>query len=281
MNGGANPFAHDEDFVPVAEFDSRAEVEEYALVVLAMGFPCLILEAPAGAGRGYEILAARAQADAVGEEFAAYAAERREPPAEKLELPVFNPDLGLALLWVVTLFVVFGFQMQYPWVTGRFSNSSLDLFDGGEWWRPFTAMFLHADDAHLLGNVVFGLIFFLPVTWSVGPRTGWLLILISGTLANMLTAWLRYPTLNTSLGASTATFAALGILVGFSALVSWRMRSYRRLGGLIVPFGAGIFLLGWLGSGAPPTDVLGHLAAFAVGCLSGVIAGVFRVAKAA
>ena len=281
MNGGTPSPLWDEDFFPVADFDSRAEAEEYALVVLAMGLPCLILESASGFESRFEIQAPQLHAGAIREEFAAYASEGWDGTPEKLDLPVFDPSLGIALLWAAILFAVFRFQSQYPWVSERFRSSTLDLFDRGEWWRPFTAMFLHADFPHLLGNVVFGLVFFLPVAWSVGPWIGWFLILFSGTLANILTAWLRYPASSFSLGASTATFAALGILVGFGALVVVRTRSYRKLGGIIVPFGAGIFLLGWLGSGAPPTDVLGHLFAFLTGSVAGLVAAAFRLSERA
>ena len=231
MNNRPGKFTQDDDFVPQAEFDSRAEAEEYALVILAMGLPCLIRESDSSGSSRLEILAGPAHSGAIRREFAAYASEQGDRSGEHIELPVFPPSVGLALLWAAAVFLIFHFQVRHDWVTDRFHCSSLDLFDRGEWWRPFTAMFLHADFSHLLGNVVFGLIFFVLVAYSVGPWFGWLLILISGALANTATAWLRYPAPRASLGASTATFAALGILVGFGAFVAWRTRSYRKLGG--------------------------------------------------
>src|SRR3546814_10930883 len=42
--------------------------------------------------------------------------------------------------------------------------------DGEHWLRLFTALFLHADWAHLLGNLVFLLIFGLPAERVMGDR---------------------------------------------------------------------------------------------------------------
>ncbi len=96
------------------------------------------------------------------------------------------------------------------------------MIDGGEWWRPFTSLFLHADFNHLLGNVCFGVIFCVLVAHSVGPVLGWVLILASGVMGNILTAGWYYPERFQSVGASTATFGALGILVGLGAWMAWR-----------------------------------------------------------
>lgn len=262
----------DVHLISVGRFDSRSETDEHALVVLAMGLECAIIESPSGEP-GYEVLAERGQADAIRDEFAAYAREKEEPVREKPDFPVFRPALELAILWVTLVFIAFDLQDRYPGVTERFSNFNLAVFDQGQWWRPFTALFLHGDAAHLLGNVLYGLVLFPLVAHSLGPRTGWLLILASGFLGNLASGWVHYPDPSRSLGASTSTFGAIGILAGFSTLVAWRSRSYRRLGGVIVPVGAGIVLLGWLGAGDAPTDVLGHLLGFLSGCVFGAMRG--------
>jgi len=182
--------------------------------------------------------------------------------------PIHRPSpvgTGIALLWVVALLVTYHFQCQDPGVTDRFSNSSLALFDHGQWWRPVTALFLHANLDHLFGNIGYSLVFFLLVCHSLGRRTGWLLILASGTIGNILTSWMRYPSDYSSLGASTATFGALGILVGLATFAAWKSRSGRRPGRLIVPGRRGNNPTGLAGRGEIPTDVLGHLLGFLTG----------------
>ncbi len=254
---------------PVGTFESLSEAREHALVILAMGRDCWIQPAPDD--WGFQIMAESGYAQAIRREFAEYASER-ETAARSVETPRFATGLEIALLWVVSLFWIHYLQTQDPAFTQRFCNSSTGLFEHGEWWRPFTSLFLHADLSHLLGNVVFGLVFCLLVAFSVGPWTAWLLILGSGAAGNVFTAWFHHPGDFQSLGASTATFGALGILVGYGALIAWRTRSYRRLRGLIVPLGGGAFLLGWLGQGGPQTDVLGHIFGFLAGVMAGLAA---------
>src|SRR3546814_12398416 len=58
--------------------------------------------------------------------------------------------------------------------------------DGEHWLRLLTALFLHADWAHLLGNLVFLLIFGLPAERVMGPWRFLLLFLFGGCLANFV-----------------------------------------------------------------------------------------------
>lgn len=257
-----------ENLIPVGDFDSLAEAEEYALVVLAMGLACWIVESH-GDSQSTEILADRCQADSIREEFAAYASEQIEPKVASPDSPVFGDGVELVCVWVLALIVTFHFQSQEPAMADWFTNSSLGLIDQGQWWRPFTALFLHADFGHLLGNAVLGAGLFLLVASSVGPWTGGALILASGTLGNVLSAWTHYPAPFQSMGSSTAVFGALGILVGLGNFRAWNSPARHKAGGVMIPLGAGIILLGWFGAGAPPTDVLSHLLGFVVGGILG------------
>ena len=90
--------------------------------------------------------------------------------------------MELALLWVLSLVGVFLVQIKDPAIVDRFSNSSIGLFFENEWWRPFTALFLHADFPHLAGNVMIGGVFCVLVAQSFGQLRGWLLILASGVM---------------------------------------------------------------------------------------------------
>ena len=264
-----------ENLISVGNFDSLAEAEEYSLVAMAMGMTCWIIEPQSNPQRP-EILADRLHADAISHEFAAYASEQAEPDITPSDSPTFRGGVELACLWVFALMVTFHFQGQDPGMTERFTNSSLGLIDQGQWWRPFTALFLHADVGHLLGNIVLGVTLFLLVTSSVGPWLGGALILTSGTIGNALSAVIHHPANFRSLGASTAVFGALGILVGLEVIRAWRSRTYNKVGGAMIPLGAGIILLGWLGSGDPPSDVLSHCLGFLVGGVLGWTRGQFR-----
>jgi rhomboid protease GluP len=257
--------------VPVGEWSSLAEAHEHSLVVLAMTLECWVLN---GGGR-YAIHADPSQVPVIRREFELYAAEQSER-RERVEPPVFPAGIELALAWAFTLLAVFLWQGRDFLLAGRFCNSSRALVEGGEWWRPFTSLFLHADPGHLLGNIFIGGIFCVMVAQSIGAWRGWALILAAGTLGNALNAWLRFPAEFLSLGASTATFGAVGILVGTASVSAWRSRSYRELRPVLVPVVIGLILLGWYGTGGETTvdgesntDVAGHFAGWASGVLLG------------
>jgi rhomboid protease GluP len=259
--------------VPVGEWPSLSEAREHSLVVLAMNLECWIFQ---GEDR-YAIHADPAELPRIRREFELYRAEQAER-REKVDPPVFPAGMELAAGWAVALLAVFLWQGRDLQLAERFCNSSTALA-AGEWWRPFTSLFLHADAGHLLGNVFLGGIFCVMVAHSVGAWRGWALILAAGTLGNALNAALRLPAEFLSLGASTATFGAVGVLVGTASVRAWRSRSYRELRPVLVPLVIGLVLLGWYGTGGETaaagesnTDVAGHFAGWASGTLLGAAA---------
>jgi membrane associated rhomboid family serine protease len=145
-------------------------------------------------------------------------------------------------------------------------SASADLIMHGAWWRAVTALTLHADLFHLLGNVVASLVFMTAVGRWLGGGLGALLILVSATAANLLTA-VRHHTNHDSVGASTATFAALGLVAGLQ--VARRLRLRTRPGYAWVPIGAGLALFAMLGVAAG-SDYYAHLFGLGFGVLFGV-----------
>ncbi|MEK7952180.1 rhomboid family intramembrane serine protease [Luteolibacter soli] len=267
------------DLVPVGAWPSLGEAQEHALVVLAMNLECWIFPA---AGQ-YALLAPPAEAPGIHREFALYESEQSDRRV-RIEPPVFPAGIELALVWALSLLVVFWWQGQDLSLVDRFCNSSKALVEGGEWWRSFTSLFLHADAGHLLSNIGIGGIFCVMVAHTVGAWRGWALILAGGTLGNLANAWARYPTPFESIGASSATFAAVGILTGVATLRAWRFHSLRELRPLMVPLLTGLIVLGWYGSGgdgpdAARTDVAGHVAGWTGGFLLGAAVQKFERTK--
>jgi membrane associated rhomboid family serine protease len=256
----------------VGEWPSLAEAHEHSLVVLAMKLDCWILE---GGGR-FAVHADPEQVPAIQREFALYRSEQAAR-RERIEPPVFPAGVELALAWMAVLVGVFLWQGRVPGLDGRWCNSSRALVEGGEWWRPFSSLFLHADAGHLLGNLAIGGAFCVMVAQSVGAWRGWAMILAAGTLGNALNAWLRFPAEFQSLGASTATFGAVGILTGAACLRAWRGRAARELRVVLVPLVTGLVVLGWYGTGGGTEevgriDIAGHVAGWASGWLLGAAA---------
>ncbi|MCZ6617030.1 MAG: rhomboid family intramembrane serine protease [Gammaproteobacteria bacterium] len=148
----------------------------------------------------------------------------------------------------------------------------------GEWWRTVTALTLHADLAHILANSLFGAVFGLFVGRYLGSGFGWLLVLLAGALGNGINAFLQ-PDMFRSIGASTATFAALGLVAAFV----WRRGYHRALDWRrsFAPLFAAICLLAFTGMGGADgnTDVLGHFAGFSCGVTFGLLAPSFDIRR--
>ena len=138
----------------------------------------------------------------------------------------------------------------------------------GEWWRSITALTLHGDLKHIVGNMVFGAFFGILAGGLIGPGIAWLSILVAAALANTLNAFLLDES-HRAIGASTAVFAALGLVSGFvwrSKLMAQEKWAWR-----LGPVVGGLALLAYTGTGGPNTDVGAHLAGFVCGFGSGMI----------
>ena len=61
----------------------------------------------------------------------------------------------------------------------------------GELWRVVTALSLHADLTHLIGNLLFGTLFLTLAGRSLGPGVAFALALLAGSGGNLLNALLR------------------------------------------------------------------------------------------
>jgi membrane associated rhomboid family serine protease len=176
--------------------------------------------------------------------------------------PVASGLWGCGLLLLV--FLTFGpYDDKVSWLRAAAS-------DGGapwpqQWWRPITALTLHADFPHLGGNLLFLAVLGAVVCARHGLGLGWTLILAAGALGNLLTATLMDPGY-VAVGASTGCFGALGIIAMDQAI-----RNYRRFGHwrsiwsrVWIPLCAGLAMLGFLGT-HPGSDLAGHACGFLVG----------------
>jgi len=147
-------------------------------------------------------------------------------------------------------------------------DADAGLIVDGEWWRALTALTLHGDYAHLFSNLIAGAFLGMVLSQVLGSGLAWLLILLAGGLGNGLSA-LFQPADHMAIGASTAVFGALGILVVLMTRYQrslWR-RGLRRW----APVAAGVMLLAFVGIEGERIDIGGHIAGFAAGCLIGAV----------
>ena len=132
----------------------------------------------------------------------------------------------------------------------------------GEWWRALTALVLHGDTLHLVVNLVSGLLFSAFVLPRFGTGMTWLLIALSGFFGNLANACFYQSTSHNSIGSSTAVFGALGLLVSSDFIARFASPITRSRWQLVLPVGAGLALLAYLGVGEEEqshTDYMAHL----------------------
>ena len=224
-------------------------------------------------------------------ELAAVAAETREN-ISPIPVPAY-PNAHWTLFLLLLLVLWHGIRMGWSFpgtVPGLPSLTPADWLKRGavdvfqvfyehEWYRWMTALTLHADSEHLFSNVLFGAPFLILLFRRTGLGVGLVLVLLAGTLGNMLNVLYR-PADHVSLGFSTALFGTVGALSGILTLPGTagnreaRRLSWRR--GLML-LAAGAAVLAMLGTEGARTDYAAHLFGLLSGfCTGGIAALLIR-----
>ncbi len=252
----------------------RSACEERGFVLHAVGIQSQVV----WLGRAWALVVPAVQQAAALAHLEQY--ERENPPRRRPLAPEAlhrGAWLGSVTYAAVILFVGYlagGLALDADW----FDAGALVAGPtrSGEPWRAMTALTLHVDVGHLLANLGFGVVFGLLAGQLLGAGVAWGSVLVAASAANFVNALVQ-PELHSSVGASTAVFATLGLLAAYA----WRRRrdpgdrwAYRW-----APLVAGIILLGITGAGGERTDVLAHLTGFAMGALAGVAHATLRIPR--
>ncbi|MBI5843848.1 MAG: rhomboid family intramembrane serine protease [Deltaproteobacteria bacterium] len=250
---------------PLAGTFKKKRANTYALVLAAAGIAYRLKKSEGG----WKILVEEADLDRAQSEIAAFRKENpRLPQIEAVEAPTGHSGFAAAAVLAAFYAALGPFDENLSQLFRFGADAGLIL--GGEWWRCVTALFLHGDFLHLIGNMAGFLVFGTAVCQGAGYGAGWLLILLTGVSGNFLTA-LVYGGNHLSGGASTAVFGAIGLLGGF------------RLGPPGLPFspknpsawmvlGVGILFLALLGN-SPKADLAAHFFGYASGTVIGLSYG--------
>ena len=265
--------------VDIARYVRLKEARERGLALSARG----ITHSIGREGNIWLLRVAALDVAAAMEELEAYDAEviNTEPPAAE------DPPARVRVwsLPLVALVVVTGAVLQAERGTAWTELGILSaekVLARGQWWRVVTALTLHGDVPHVLANVWVGLLFGGLLVPAFGQGVTWLAVLSAGAAGNALTVLAYWPQEHRSLGASTAVFGALGLLVGDALWLLLRRRTGRSWWKWMLPLGAGLSLLAFLGAGEgkASVDVMAHLWGFAAGLPLGLGVSVLRPAHA-
>jgi membrane associated rhomboid family serine protease len=241
---------------------SAEQARTYALVLASAGIGHILHDHPQGWAIEVPV-AARRQA------LAAIATYRRENPDQPLPAapPVALIRTHSAIYAALILILIHAAVASAPAAGSFVAAYGADARSilNGQIYRCLTALLLHADGAHLAANVAAALLFGTYVAALYGWGVGWQLILSCGAGGNLFTAF-WYGDGHRAIGASTAVFAAVGLVVAHSL---WRRRRHRPGSWRSwAPLAGGMALVGWLGT-APQSDLLSHLLGFVCGLSGG------------
>jgi membrane associated rhomboid family serine protease len=250
----------------VFESRSRAACADRALVLASLQIPHQLVDD--GSSCALVVPAARS-AEAM-DQLMAY--EDENPP--RVSAPprsiVYQNAVPGVLGYVIVVCLVAGLSWQsmfdLDWLAaGRVDGAAIR---GGEWWRNITALTLHSGLQHLAGNIVFGVLFGLFAGRLLGAGIAWLAIVLAGALGNATNILVLDPS-HRAIGASTAVFAALGLVAGYV----WRgkLMAQDRWPYRVGPIVGGLALLMYTGTGGPDTDIGAHLMGFVAGFAAGIL----------
>ncbi len=204
-----------EQWIAVATVANEQRAAELGLVLIAIG----IEHQRSPGGAGWEIWVPVASAAQARSELAEYVTENKRPIGQRRVEEVGGALPGVAA-YIVILLAVFVCLHQSVFYLDWFGAGRLDAgrVVAGEWWRTVTALTVHVDVDHLGGNLVFGAFF----GYFVGalPRSRRRLARDPrrGNARERAERRGRSRRTHRSIGASTAVFAALGMLTAYT----WR-----------------------------------------------------------
>jgi membrane associated rhomboid family serine protease len=258
--------------VKLIEQLTKQQADHIVLVLSSAGIPYRA----ALSGSGWQIWVPPAAEAHAQQAIASYATENLP---ESTEIKTQAPErlFQASSLWAVSLLAAVHVAIGYHDVKQRmidlYATSADAITASGEFYRTVTALGLHADARHLLGNMAGIALFGSLVATAFGTGPGWLLILLSGIMGNAASA-LLHGSGYVSIGASTAVFGAIGLLVGRAAVRRHRQAQNRRK--VWLPLGGGLAFLAMLGATGQQVDLMAHFFGFCAGLLLGFLASYFN-----
>jgi rhomboid protease GluP len=247
---------------------SRRQAMDWSLVLLSQGINPTI-ECAEEVDRWF-LKVSPAEHNAALLSIQQYQAENRPWPWQR---EIFQPGYlfdWAALGWAVLICAFFWLSDIHA---GLRSAGMMDSAAAGQgqWWRLFTAIWLHADTGHLATNAVIGVILLGFTMGRYGTGLGLLAACLTGVGGN-LAAWLLWPTAHRSLGASGLVMGCLGLLA-VQTFPLWR-HTPRATRVILSGIGGGLMLFLLMGV-TPGTDVIAHFGGFVSGLLLGGFLNLF------
>ena len=234
---------------------------DWSLVLLSQGIEATIT--PPDETTGWSLLVSEPELERADAILRQYQLENRR---WKWRREVLRPgilfDWG-CVAWVFLILIFYALSGMIDLRSaGRVDSSALAH---GQWWRVFTAEWLHGDVGHLASNATIGVVLLGFVMGRYGTCIGLLAAYLAGAAGNVFASVFSGGH-HLSLGASGLVMSCLGLLGAQTA--SWYWHSPHSWKILVSSAGAGVLLFALFGL-SPETDVLAHLGGFLGGAAIG------------
>jgi membrane associated rhomboid family serine protease len=244
---------------------SRLEAMDWSLALISQGIESTVHRAE-DQQPGWIVEVSSAEYERALETIRLYRAENRR---WGLRREVFEPGLlfdWVSVIWAGLLCVFYRLSesRSQMHMSGEVDTVALAH---GQWWRLFTAIWLHADLAHLASNAMFGFVLLGFTMGRYGTGVGLLAAYIAGAGGNAL-SWLFASQPKLALGASGMVMGCLGLLAVQSAPF-WR-QGFGKNRALMTGIAGGGMLFVLLGL-TPGTDVVAHFGGFVSGVAEGIV----------
>ena len=137
----------------------------------------------------------------------------------------------------------------------------------GEWWRLFTAMFLHGGMTHILMNMFSLYLIGRGVEMYFDTRSYLIIYLFSGLLGGLASLYM-HPN-SVGIGASGAIFGVFGALAGFFLAHRDKIAAHSKA--FMKDFGIVLGINLFLGLSIPSIDVSAHIGGLIIGIIGGFV----------
>ncbi len=246
---------------------SEKTADIYMTVLAAAGIVCRTGKSESG----WHIYVRTMDVEKALKSIALYHAENRDVETEQHNVPK-NLSHTTNLAGFYAAFVLAAVHVFVNTVADKRTvvenyGSSASGIIRGEQYRTITALLLHGDFLHLMGNMLGITLFGTAVCSITGWGVGLLIIVFTGSIGNLINAYF-YQTAHLSIGASTSVFGCIGFLSAYQFMDKIRLPGQKLKAWMTI--GAGFALLAILGS-SEYTDIMAHFFGFAAGIILGLL----------
>ena len=261
----------DRQWVGIAEAKRYRKILEFELVLTAVGIESKVERVE----HAWMLFVPNHVERGAREQISLYQSENRifnrtRAPSPVLDSGIVGCVAFVALIWGMWILESLGLLPNFRSQGAMWVHA----VENGEWWRCVTALLLHGNVAHLVSNTIMGVVFGCLVARHFGSGLCWLLVLFCGAMGNYLNSLIQGPTF-ASIGASTATFATVGLLAGLFFRRRLIIGRGWRYNALPIAGAIGLFIL--LGIGGERTDVVAHFTGLLCGVVVGTVVASFNL----